>query len=672
MLSKCGVFVAIVCLMAMTILSPSVADDKSSSSSSFYDFDSQAEIPGSASEMLVEYVTESEREKAREYIAMCHNRPRYSYFSTDMNLTKQAARFCLYTDASDFGTCDFVTYAESIVLLMVPVLAVVIVFIPVAAIYFICRCCTCGRYVPTRKFCGGERMTENWVDGVDGYKTESVVGLQVAACLSGAVVVVGAIIVEVGNRSVGTNFDGAVAYVEEVTTSLVGTLNKSLDTVEYLSEEFGDLIDSEGIASTLQAARDIGIQLEEYDNLVNEWYPKIAGPRQTTLMILMIVPCVGVVFLLLGAFIGYPCFTCTSVVLSCLSIPITLLLFGIHYPIGNAVSDICYFIDSATDVTSPDYVDFLASFYDCDDDSPIGTISSILDTAADQAVSFFCSNVTDLCNMAEVPCDKDEDGRIPYDDIENSTCPVIDCSGVPKPCDETTLNETLFRVVVNNYLLSCFEVKSDCVSVCPTGDLYAERKGDHCGTINALDQCDESTVIVAGNQVQKEYPLFCGRGDAKPISLDDCAERCAFSETQKFAKTLVRFRNAAGAILDLLFNTIKPFLRCTTIVRVLYNVQDFACVKVMNSLRPLTSGSLAVAVGLLAMVVVGTLGAKRFDRKYRFQFTPVVEGEDDIEMEETGGTTKELQTTVVEYDVSEVEEDCSVVEVVEEEDDDDE
>jgi len=382
----------------------------------------------------------------------------------------------------------------------------------------------------------------------------------------------------------------------------------------------------------------------------------------------MIIPCVAVLFLLLGAFIGFPCFTCFSVIISCVCIPITLLLFAIHYPIGTAVSDVCTYIDKATDVTSPDYVEFIASIYECDDESPIGLITSTLDNAVNHAVSLFCKNITDLCNMSEYPCDQDEDGRVTYEEAKskNTTCPIIDCSRVPEICDESTINETMYNVMVYNYRLSCYRVKADCVGNCSSLELYAQRIGE-CGNINATDQCDDTTVNVAGNEVRREYPLLCGLADPGPITLDQCAERCAFNETLSTSKTLVRYRNAASKIMDLLFNSIRPFLRCTTIVKILYNVEDFTCVKVVNSLRPLTSGSIAVAVGLIVMVIIGTLGAKRFNRKYRFRFAPMVDNDDngdDIEMDGYDDKTKPLQTTVVEYDVSE---DGSVIEEVEEE-----
>jgi len=687
-MQKNVVVIGIALFVMLAMLNTNVAGK--GSSGSFYDFDSNADIPGSASSML-EYVTDSERQKAQEYIEMCHNRPRYTFFTSNNTMTKQDARLCLYEDPSDFETWDYLTYAESILLMMVPVVAVIILFIPIAIVFYICRCCTCGTYKPTRKMCGGEPMTKDWTDGVDGYKTESVVGFQVAAVLSGVVVLVGAIIVEVGNRSVTSNFDGAVTYIDNIVVNLVGLLNDSLDTVESLSDDFSDLIDTEGIVSMLEEARDVGIQLEEYDAMVQQYYPVVNKPRQIVLLVLMIIPCIAVVFLLLGAFIGFPAFTCTSIVLSCVSIPIVLILFGIHYPLGTAVADTCYFIDSATDVTSPDYVEYIGSFYRCDDTSPIGNITGILDEAVAAAVSLFCENLTQLCNMSEVPCDDDFDGEVLYSNLEESTCPLVDCSHVPKECNQFTLNDTLFGVRVFNYYLSCYNLTLNCstndfnitdytnFSNYTEYDVCASMDGQ-CGTISALDQCsDEKVTIPDVGEVRRQYPLFCGLvgGVNESITLDECAESCAFNETQSTAKVLIRFRNAASKILDLLLNRIRPFLRCSTMVKVLYNVEDFTCVKVMNSLRPLTSGSLAVACGLIATVIVGTFGAKRFNRKYRFHFVPVVD-EGDVEMEVAGhSSTKKLQQTTVEFEPAEAadedgREDISEVEVVELEEDDDE
>jgi len=690
------VVVGSACLLMIALFSPSVECKKtsSSSSSSFYDFDSKAEIPGSASSMLDDLsVTESDRKSAKDYIDICHNRPRVTYFTSNNSFLQRPARLLLYEDPEDLenGDFDYMAYGESIVLMVAPVVAVVILFIPSAIVYFSLRCCTCGTYKPTRKFCGGEEIKEkDWVDGVDGYKIESTVGLQVAACLAGVVVVAGAIIVEVGNRSVTSNFDGAVGYINKTVIGLVGTLNNTLDAVERLNEKYGDVVDAGGLMDTLDAARDIGANLETYDGYINDYYPMVNKPRQLVLLILMLIPCISVVFLILGAFIGFPCFSCTSVILACISIPICLLLFGIHYPIGNAVSDVCYFIDRATDVTSPDYYEYLASFYRCDDTSPIGNITSVLDHVLDEAIATLCDNLTEICNTS-IPCDRDMDGEVAYSDRENVTCPVLNCDNRPAVCDESTLNETIFSIMVYNFLINCFNVTNECHGTSASDpDPLCLVRDDFHGNIKDVDasSCSEGDVEVpkgSGRYYRSQYPLISGyyKHDSAPITLDKCTKECQITVVKEAAEKLVKYRDIFSEVWGIL-EDIRSYLRCSTIVGILYHVEDFTCVKVMNSLRPLTSGSLAVAVGLMAVVVVGTLGAKRFNRKYRFHFVPMVEDDGlDVEMGNAAGAaagdgednSKPLQTTVVEYVVSdgeEDEEDASQIEIQSEEEEEEE
>jgi len=540
-----------------------------------------------------------------------------------MNFTYQDARFCLYDDPSDFSSCDFLTYGESILLILVPFLVIAILFVPVATIYYICRCCTCGKYIPTRSFCAGEPMEKEWVDGVDGYKSDSVMGFKISAVFAAAIVIAGAIIVEIGNRSLSADINGATYYVGNVSNSLVRLLNDTLDTIMQIQDTFQEVFATSTIADYVYSAQTVGSELERIVGEIKSYVTMINGPRQIVMLVLMIIPMVAALFLLLGGFCNCPPLSCTAVVISCISLPICLILFTVHYPIGTAVSDICYFLDQATDEDSPEYSDFLASFYSCDDSSPIGSVTSLLEDAVDSALDLFCANLTDLCNMVEFPCDKNSDGEVADKDSER--CPIVSCADTPPVCNRSTLNDIMNRVKIYNYYLSCYQPSTSC----KTGDKCFKIKGT-CGDIHSTDKCES-----------KEAPLFCGLADPKPVLPEYCSENCTFDETKVLSAALVRYKKVATMILDLIINKILPFLRCESIVGIIGNAQDFVCVSLINTLRPLTVGSIMVAVGLLGTVIIGTLGSKRFNKKYQFHVVPIVSDTDmeghAVEMQPTAG-----------------------------------
>jgi len=545
--------------------------------------------PAAAAIAAASYTSE-DYNAAQAYIDECRARPRYSFFTTNMVLTKQRNLLCapITDNSTDYADCQWLAYGESLVLLPAPAFIIAILAFPVMfVVFWAFRCCCWGTCNTTPDLCCGSHS--EWDPTIHGYTPSQVRNLKVAVVVATVLVAVLMIIGLIGNSQLGGAITGLVELITGTADRVMEVLRRVAGRFAAMDSDDSDVFQSD-INPPLQAALEQGQHFSDVIDTVENILRKVETGRYTFMFINLMLPFVLCVLALLAAFLGYYKLCWPLAVLGFICICLSWFTFGIHFPIGTGLADACYYINEGLFSQNPQASAAYNYLLSCNNDSGLEGLRNLALEGIDSAYNGACTVFRNGCNYT-LPCDANGDGVYTPGEI----CDFLDCPAGQDPhtCSKETFR-TWEKTTVNNYYVGCADpMTSTILSPCP----YTASDPDN-------PSCPSGTV-----------QFVCNGATAASLTLEECASSCA-SDYLRYAAGELRDRYAQiREFTQILTYDILPLVNCHTIQELFGNAKNYICVSVMRALQLITVAEGLLGAILIAATVLGILGIKRFNKK---------------------------------------------------------
>jgi len=555
---------------------------------------------------------------------------RFIYVTNNQTLKKVPSVFCLPEEAlngtgpsnmtgpSDFGDCQWLSYAESLALVPAAMLIVALIIFP--CLQFWClsiRCCSCKMLQPHTGCCCGEY--ERFDPKKDGYTNGTVCCTFCAALiffvLLGFGGAVGAYDHLQLNQDVG-NFTDFANDTIQTASNLVTVVNSTVNRLakeypEYVDIDISDIADSvNSTIGTINEYMDIGVYYIDYTAFYRDLatYGLYGIPLFLAFLVLL-ARCCGC------------CCGCPMITFGYLFTFIFLVLFSVFFPVSTALSDACIYADSLLNESSSEYKKEIANFFTCKRDSPFVNLTKTVRDSVDSVVDTVCNEIKYLDSIQSVPCDANEDGLI----RDNEKCQIL---VIPPNIGKCTMYN------LRNYLNYSFKTY-------PVGCYYVEPISGEMAAVPS--SCGDPAIhdVFASENCSSLYPgypyvrsMYCGASNGTYSLLrPELAKEIQDPLIAGNFSTLSRMVGAGADLLDVYIENIYPYLRCQVIINVTNYAREFVCVSGLTASSLFYVAQAILAVSTLGATATAVYAIKRFRKQNRQKYGNMSEEEDGDEMD---------------------------------------
>ncbi|KAH3761541.1 hypothetical protein Pelo_6636 [Pelomyxa schiedti] len=532
-------------------------------------------------------VSDKDRDRAKKLIDGTGNLPRYIYFTNSMQLKKVDSCFCCNCSVDvTFEDCDYLTYAESL-LLSSGVILVIALFILlfVATITWCCRP-FCGGCHPSKGTCCPDRSA--WDAKYDGYKKKNLRIGQVVFIVFLACILPFTVLGLAGTIS----FSSAINNVE---TTFTGTAQDILNSMLTVDAQFKDL-ESKGIYSF---SSDVIPQLEQVINKTTYYVDKLFdydaqvnkfdNIRNAVMFIIILLPFLFGVAVLVGMFVMKPYLVAPLAISGLVFSGLALFATSLHYPISSGVGDSCTVIDEMLASGADNATGWATFVTDCNH-SRVAEIYNETQNGINDAYSDFCGAYDDACT-AQVPCDVNGDGI--YTPAE--MCTPLNCSSYPpSSCATPTSDEidTVLNLPVVDITVGC--VYNPSGLILPTDCPWDESIRGTC-----------PGVLVA-----------CDFYNDPVISLQNCSTECDYPDMQTAATNMTNALVQLDVFIQILHDDIEPLLNCEFLMGLFYSTKDEVCVMLSIAIIYIIISTAGSSVFLFPLSYMAIASIKRYNKKH--------------------------------------------------------
>lgn len=563
-----------------------------------------------------------EKEQSVEFQGTLVSTTRWNLFTrSDLELTESNRRFCGWAtnNTSDdpefwgqasFADCLPLYYAEGILWVFgFGLIGAFVMCTCCGPIVWCCRCCCCGGMHPTYGFCcPGERI--DFAAG-EGYRKREMMLVRVLAVGTAVTAVFMVISGITGTSLLSSLLPELKTLVEKTVEDVLADVRLIDRTVaetaliqRFLGNDTAIAAPIEDAVNELKAFTDpIYDQAVEYDAIRNG-------------ILIGIVLIAGGCFVIfgIGALLGYrkaawPVNMCPGFIMGA----IVWLLFGIHYPMGVLLADVCTEADYALagNGTGPNEFNAVWQIENCKDSDLFVNLRRTVENAISRAEEAGCDAAFRLCNTT-YPC----------------VGAIIDPSTNARTGPQCTLVRNCSTAPCNRYTLATFsdavipEIQFGCAQSFDLSQQTGIVDPSECPAV----PLDKVCPTIA--DISPTPKLVCGTQD---ITIAQCSESCDWEFQRKLAVLAVEGAQAIAAFNKLYDDVLTDFLNCKQPPKFMNGVLNAICVTMLSG-----TYLIALAMGVLGSlfcfgIPLAFLGLKRFPWNHRRAH--MFKGKDDSEEE---------------------------------------
>lgn len=500
---------------------------------------------------------------------------RYTLFSSGFSLQPAPTRFCGASD--DDAECNWPVYVESALLVGALAMVVAGAALLFGILFWTLRCCGC---------CGGLKRSHGWccpgAERTEPYSPRQVNLVRFGLIALAFILFVSFLIMQIGSQSLSNGLELYVDTTVLRATDLSGDLDDAVTAVDGLAAQAATYNFSlAGVTAPLRDAvnqtKTVVAKFQSVGNTIKDVDSQRAGVQLATGLVSLALVAVAS----LGGCCNLPVLAKVLAVVGFAAFALAWVAFALNYSVAVVLADFCTELESPQPVfTNP----AIAIYANC---SSLGlaALKTALDTQLNRTAVGMCAGVARACDANQTqPCAFDYAAR----------CATVRCARPANECTRATLPQ-YSGSTVNDAVFGCVA----------NGTTAAPAMG--CPAA-APSSCASGFM-----------PGICGSTNR---TLTECASTCDNAPLRNVSASVVggiAFLNN----VELVIARTALVLSCDRIKVVVDEAKDFACVTALSAFYSVAAGSALTGCFMLAAIIMGVLGSKRFTKELRERFNEV-------------------------------------------------